>query len=592
MSEDFKPEDTHVPEDNYVDISVPPIGNVPVNEAPKKKGKGALVIIIVIVLIALMGVGLVFFLSKYDKPNNETNKPTETIQTQTEPKKVSYAITKNSLDNFDLAFLKLENNKKNMIYSPLSIKYALGMLMQGSAGDTLTQINEVLGQYKFHKFTNNKNMSFANALFIKNTYKNSVSTTYIDNLKKNFGAEVKYDTFKKPDVVNKYVSEKTFKLINNIVDDISKDDYVLLNALAIDMNWIKKIQPEYREEDTEEDEILSVYYPHMNYSKLIDYLNETDYHELSFNSDPIARQSVEIGAVINNYDIEAALGKEKIKKIVMDDYNAWVAKGAPDACEECTDNCDLDDEDCDETCTKDTKFDFEKYYKELTSSYKRVDTSTDFEFYTDDNVKVFKKDLKKYGDTQLSYIAIMPTKDTLENYINNVTEADINSLIRKVKSIKLDNFKKGVITEIKGYIPLFKFDSELKLIEDLNKLGITDVFDKDKANLSNLTSSQSYINNALHKANIEFTNLGIKASAVTMGGGRGGGDCGYDYKFLPPVEVIDLTFDKPFMFLIVDKSTEEVWFTGRVYEPDKYKSYQETYRELHPEEFDDEEEED
>ena len=36
---------------------------------------------------------------------------------------------------------------------------------------------------------------------------------------------------------------------------------------------------------------------------------------------------------------------------------------------------------------------------------------------------------------------------------------------------------------------------------------------------------------------------------------------------LVPVEEIDLTFDKPFLFIIRDKETGEVWFAGTVYEP-------------------------
>ena len=34
-----------------------------------------------------------------------------------------------------------------------------------------------------------------------------------------------------------------------------------------------------------------------------------------------------------------------------------------------------------------------------------------------------------------------------------------------------------------------------------------------------------------------------------------------------PVEEIDLTFDKPYMFIIRDKESGEVWFAGTVYEP-------------------------
>lgn len=102
--------------------------------------------------------------------------------------------------------------------------------------------------------------------------------------------------------------------------------------------------------------------------------------------------------------------------------------------------------------------------------------------------------------------------------------------------IELNSFKDEVITEIYGYIPMFKFDYELSLISDLSKLGITNVFDSNKADLSNLSSSGTYITHASHKANIEFSNDGIKAAAATVVGGFGGGDCGFDYLYEVPVE--------------------------------------------------------
>ena len=36
---------------------------------------------------------------------------------------------------------------------------------------------------------------------------------------------------------------------------------------------------------------------------------------------------------------------------------------------------------------------------------------------------------------------------------------------------------------------------------------------------------------------------------------------------MSPIEEIDLTFDKPYMFIVRDKETGEVWFVGTVYEP-------------------------
>ena len=101
-------------------------------------------------------------------------------------------------------------------------------------------------------------------------------------------------------------------------------------------------------------------------------------------------------------------------------------------------------------------------------------------------------------------------------------------------------------------------------------MGITDIFDPTRADLSGLTSDKAYINLALHKANIEFSNEGIKAAAATVYGGAGDTGCGFNYYYEIPIERIDITFDKPYMFLIRDKNSGEVWFTGTVYEPLDY----------------------
>ena len=103
-------------------------------------------------------------------------------------------------------------------------------------------------------------------------------------------------------------------------------------------------------------------------------------------------------------------------------------------------------------------------------------------------------------------------------------------------------------------------------MNDLKTLGIKNVFESGKANLKNITSDDLYINKVSHKSNIEFTQDGIKAAAVTSAAGWGAGGI-FNYYFDVPVEEIDLTFDKPYMFIIRDKKTEEVWFTGTVYNP-------------------------
>lgn len=537
-------------EDNEKPVENINTGNNTQDIVPKKTNnkKKSLIIITIILVIIALGI-FIFFKVKVNKNNSKPDDNKENVEVKRENKYSEYQLKDNKLSNFDLYFLQLENNKQNMIYSPLSIKYVLEMLSSGTDGESKYQIDDILGTYTNKKYTNNKNMSFANALFVRNSYKDNIKTSYVDTLKDKYNAEVIYDDFKNVNTINKWVSDKTYKLINNLYDDISDNDFILANALGIDMEWINKIQDEEYGYYTE--------FAHEKFSKIIQGLELSDYTGINFTGYNKKAKAVEIGAVANKYNIIKELGEDNIRKKVTEEYDKWL-KNQEEEMTMCGSPDNLDEAD---------KLDLDKYIKELKENYQQISSSTDFEFYTDSETKVFAKDLKTYNGTTLQYIGIMPTQDNLSTYIKNINVDKINTLINNLKPIELNSFKDGVITEISGYIPMFKFDYELKLVNDLNTLGIKDVFDSDKANLSNLTSDKAYISNAKHKANIEFSNEGIKAAAATSVGGAGGCMCGFDYKFDVPVEKIDLTFANPYMFIIRDKDTGEVWFTGTVYEP-------------------------
>lgn len=273
---------------------------------------------------------------------------------------------------------------------------------------------------------------------------------------------------------------------------------------------------------------------------------------------------MEIVASINNYDIVKELGEENIRKTVGTEYKKWAKSLTTDDWEYENDfKGDLSDANI-EKCMNEY---LDNYIKEIDENYHDVSKNTDFSIYVDDSVKVFAKDLKEYDETTLEYIGIMPVKENLKTYIEKIDSAKINTIISNLKEIKTSNFKEGVITKIIGYIPKFDFEYELKLKEDLEKMGIKNIFEQGKANLTNITDDNSlFISNAVHKANIEFTQDGIKAAAATMAYGAGAGEP-FNYYYDVPVEEIDLTFDKPYMFLIRDKQTGEIWFTGTVYEP-------------------------
>lgn len=498
---------------------------------------GTIVFIAVIVILLLVAVAL---------SNNKNDGKKKQVNTS----KVEYnenTIKGNSLDNFDINFLRLEGKEANMIYSPLSIKYALSMLSDGANGESYNQIKSVIGDYKYKKYVNSANMSLANAMFVRDGYKDLIKKKYVTNLKDKYDAEVVYDSFTTPNVINKWVNDKTLGLIPKLFDDVSEQSFVLTNALAIDMEWVNKIQRSY-----------GVSYNHetLKYNDKIIFpsvgsAEDGNYPSLKF-SDGSSVTATHIRANANRYNIVKELGEDKIRKEVGEAYQKWLDE---DMCGNASEQPSVDEY-------------LDKYIKEIDSNYNKVTNSTDFTFYTDDEVKVFGKDLKEYNGTTLQYVAIMPQKVSLKEYIKDLDANKASKLIRSLKEIKAENFKDGVVTDLEGGIPLFKYDYELDLMKDLKSLGISNIFDEKTADLSKMTSEKNaYIGTAKHKATIDFSNDGIKAAAVTAIGGMGAAGCYFTYNYDVPVEKVDLMFDKPYIYFIMDKSSKEVWFTGTVYNP-------------------------
>lgn len=462
----------------------------------------------------------------------------------------AYKMKDNSLNSFDLYFLKMENTRENKVYSPLSIKYALGMLYQATDGDSRGQIGSVLGDYKGKKYKDSDHLSLANAFFVRESISDNIQNKYISNISDKYNAEVKYDPFISSDNINKWISDKTFNLINDFIsnDDLKDSDYQLINALAIDMEWKNKIQADQYKN------AYNVSYPHENYGHFITSLDTSEMRVIKFNDNQDIK-TLTIGASANRYNIVKDLGEDEIKRRVTEEFRKYKATYGTDC------------------LTEQQTYDFggylDTFINDLKGNYGRLKSSTDFYFSDNADEIMFAKDLKEYDGTTLRYIGIMPKNSNLAEYVNNIDAKTLDTKISELKNLSIDSFKDGVVTQINGSIPVFNYDYKLKLKQDLKNMGIVDVFDKKKANLSNMlkNSDGAYIDSCEHKATIDFSNEGIKAAAVTTIGGVGSATCGFDYFFDVPVETIDLTFDKPYMYLIMDKDTKEVWFVGTVYNP-------------------------
>jgi len=174
---------------------------------------------------------------------------------------------------------------------------------------------------------------------------------------------------------------------------------------------------------------------------------------------------------------------------------------------------------------------------------------------------VLAKDLKEYNGTRLQFVAILPKND-LSEFIQNVSNEQINRLLVSLRKAVAQNDTYNF--SFTSYIPKFSMQSGIDdLIGNLEELGVTDAFDEGKANFSKMTESPFWIQNAVHKTNFDFSEEGIKAAAVTALGGFGGGGPG----LIPNSSNIVISINKPFMYLVRDTKTGEIWFAGTVYEP-------------------------
>lgn len=160
-----------------------------------------------------------------------------------------------------------------------------------------------------------------------------------------------------------------------------------------------------------------------------------------------------------------------------------------------------------------------------------------------------------YGTTdRLCMLLILPRRNaTLSNVFENLRQFDIARINAEIH--KYDNTDEYDETEIELTLPKFNIDSDLELRTVLEHLGITDVFDPAKANLSRMSKQTTFVSRVFHKAVIEVNEVGTVAAAVSAGT--------VSFKQTP----VEFVLNRPFGFLITDRTTNTLLFAGQVRHP-------------------------
>lgn len=90
-------------------------------------------------------------------------------------------------------------------------------------------------------------------------------------------------------------------------------------------------------------------------------------------------------------------------------------------------------------------------------------------------------------------------------------------------------------------VPKFDLSADLDLMNTLKGLGITDLLDKDKADLSGLTALDAYLSQARQMTRVSADEEGVEAAAVTILAPGAGA---------PPEETCVMNLNRPFLFVL------------------------------------------
>ncbi|MEN4010794.1 MAG: serpin family protein [Bellilinea sp.] len=153
-----------------------------------------------------------------------------------------------------------------------------------------------------------------------------------------------------------------------------------------------------------------------------------------------------------------------------------------------------------------------------------------------------------YRDSNMSMLVIVPDAGKFADVEAGLTPEG------------LETIRGGLaMASVRLSMPKFSFESSFGLSEALKELGMPAAFDDELADFSGMTGKPDLvISDVVHKAFVDVNEDGTEAAAATA----------VIMKVMAmPLEEAELTIDRPFLFLIQDRSNGTVLFLGRVVDP-------------------------
>lgn len=159
-----------------------------------------------------------------------------------------------------------------------------------------------------------------------------------------------------------------------------------------------------------------------------------------------------------------------------------------------------------------------------------------------------------YQGGELSMLILLP--EDIEDESTGLKKIEEQITLEKLREwTKRENLE-NIDVHVK--LPRFKIEESYILNSNLGRLGLQDLFNSSKADLSGMSGSRDlFISKIVHKAFVEVNEEGTEAAATTAGIAT--------FCMLLPEE--EFTADHPFVFFIRHNPTANVLFLGRVCSP-------------------------
>ncbi|XP_063629492.1 serine protease inhibitor 77Ba-like [Cydia splendana] len=170
-------------------------------------------------------------------------------------------------------------------------------------------------------------------------------------------------------------------------------------------------------------------------------------------------------------------------------------------------------------------------------------------------LKSFVSELTYGTDAAYSMLVILPHQgvkvEDVYKTLENITIPDIIAKLRQ------DETEYG-LDEVEIKLPRFKISTNIVMNRPLNDMGVYDIFDPEYASFNRATNESIYVSAIVHKADIEVSETGTVATAVSTAylSNRFG--------------TTRLIADRPFLYFIIEKSTATVIFAGIYSKPSLY----------------------